>query len=255
MFRQIHSYIQFAAAVHRETEQVGPFLATFTPSTDLAFLNYAVPDHDAVPTPEDIEALVDAYTARGRAPRLEYVGAAAPGVEPLLVDAGFSVTLRLPLMICTAATLNPSPMPKNIETVVATSHRDLAGVVAVTKAAYANDYSPPTEREVAGRRLLVARGGIALLARDQDSGAPSGSGICEVPNAGICELATVGVAPTFRRRGVAGAVVVRLCETAFDAGVDTVWLTPEHDYTERLYARLGFTTISESIVLSWGPST
>lgn len=46
---QIQSYLRFAASQHRETEQIGSFLATFDRHSANPFLNYAIPDNDATP--------------------------------------------------------------------------------------------------------------------------------------------------------------------------------------------------------------
>lgn len=242
--------MQFAAAIHRETVKIGPFTATFTPSTDLPYLNYAVPDEGATASAEDIANLVEAYQARGRIPRLEYISAAAPAIEGQLIGSGFVIEGRLPLMVCSPSTFRPPEPPEGIDVLSANTDADFEGAVAVTKQAYSGDDSPPTAPEVAARRRLVALGGIVVLARDQQSSEACGSGICEVPHDAISEVATVGVVPSYRRRGVAAAVTGGLCQEALKAGVESLWLTPERDYTERLYARLGFETVSEVIHLS-----
>lgn len=53
-------------------------------------------------------------------------------------------------------------------------------------------------------------------------------------------LASVYVAPEFRRRGIASALVEEIEQLAAEEGVPTLWLwTPDQ---ERLYARLGWVT-------------
>jgi GNAT superfamily N-acetyltransferase len=53
-------------------------------------------------------------------------------------------------------------------------------------------------------------------------------------------LASVYVSPSFRRRGIASALVEEIEKLAAREGVDTLWLwTPDQ---ERLYARLGWVT-------------
>ena len=54
------------------------------------------------------------------------------------------------------------------------------------------------------------------------------------------------------RRGIAGAVTSHLVRVAFAAGVKVVWLTPEHDQAERIYARAGFVVGSEVLHISHG---
>ena len=78
MDREIQNYIRIAAANGRETERVGPFLATFNPHHPLKYLSYAIPDDGAEPTARDVAALIEAYRRRDRLPRLEFLPAASP---------------------------------------------------------------------------------------------------------------------------------------------------------------------------------
>lgn len=101
---QIQSYLRFAASQHRETKQIGSFLATFDRHSANPFLNYAIPDNDATPSSTDVIALIAAYNRRKRQPRLEYITELAPAVEEALIAAGFTVEGRLPLMTLHSAT-------------------------------------------------------------------------------------------------------------------------------------------------------
>jgi predicted GNAT family acetyltransferase len=250
MDAEIQAHIRYAAALWRETERVGPFLATFTESSDNPYLNYAVPDDNAEPTAEEVAALVAAFERRSRKPRLEYLPTVAPAVEGELLAGGFQVEGRPPLMVCTPETARELPAPSGIEVLVPEEDSEFGGVVSVAKEAYDSDLSPPTEREVAGRRRLLAEGGCVVLARDAETREPAGSGICDVARAGVTELAAVAVRPAFRRRGIAGAVTARLAREAFAKGVKVVWLTPDDDQAERIYARAGFVTGSEVLHIS-----
>src|SRR5215203_5752367 len=98
MDRQIQDYIRIAASDGRDTEQVGPFLATFDPHHALKYLSYAIPDDGAEPTEQDVAALIDAYRRRDRLPRLEFLPAVAPAVEAALLRGGFEIEARLPVM-------------------------------------------------------------------------------------------------------------------------------------------------------------
>jgi hypothetical protein len=71
MESHIQSYLRFAASSQRDTAQIDPFLATFSHSSDHPFLNYAIPDNNATPSPADIAALISAYEGRGLLPRLD----------------------------------------------------------------------------------------------------------------------------------------------------------------------------------------
>src|SRR2546423_3679507 len=98
--RNIQEYLRLASAPFREIIQIGPFCATFSEGTDNPYLNYAIPDDGASPTPDEVQAFISAYETRGRKPRLEYIPDLAPAVAPALLAAGFKEESRTPLMIC-----------------------------------------------------------------------------------------------------------------------------------------------------------
>src|SRR6266542_201963 len=114
---RIQAYLRVAAPRGREHEQIGPFLATFSPATDNPYLNYAIPDDGATPSESDTAALAEAYRGRERKPRLEYIPSLASAVEPALLAAGFEAEGRLPLM--TYAGGAEAPAPDGIEIVEA----------------------------------------------------------------------------------------------------------------------------------------
>ena len=248
MDAHIQSYLRTAASRGRDTERVGPFLATFDPDTDHPFLNYAMPDDGAAPSHREVAALVDAYERRRRKPRLEYLPRVAPAVEAALVVAGFAVEDRPPLMTCAAARAPELPAPHGIELVLPLSDPDFLAAVTAQREAFGG--SPPGGREAARLRATVAAGGIAVLARDARTGEPAGAGVCSPPGDGVTELAGIGVRHAFRRRGIAGAITARLAREAFAVGVTTAFLTPGDDGAGRVYGRAGFVTTGEMLHIS-----
>jgi hypothetical protein len=100
---RIQDSIRANACRWRDCERIGPFVATFNREDANPYLNYAIPDDAAMPSPEDVTALVAAYRERDRRPRLEYIPALTPAVEPVLLAAGFEPERRTPLMTCVAA--------------------------------------------------------------------------------------------------------------------------------------------------------
>lgn len=248
MEARIQAYLRAAASRVRDTERIGPFLATFTSYSDNSYLNYALPDDDATPAAADVAALVLAYQRRGRVPRLEYVARLAPAVEAVLLDAGFRVEGRLPLMSCPPGAEQWLPAPSGIELVLPVSDEELLATVAVQNEAYGD---PPPGREVIHRlRAAIADGQIVVLARVAASGEPVGAGICSVPDQGTTEIAAIGVRAPFRRRGVASALTARLLREALDAGVELAFLMAEHETETRIYRRVGFTPIGEILHIS-----
>lgn len=246
---RIQAYLRASAGRVRETERVGPFLATFDRESDNPYLSYAVPDDRAAPSPGEVDELVTAYQRRSRTPRLEYLTAAARAVEAALLAGGFAVEGRLAVMTCSREALVDLAAPEGIELVMPDSEEEVLDLVGAQGEAYGGFLSGPAEDAARMRRNLSA-GGIAVLAREIPSGEAAGGGICSVPEEGITEIASVGVRPVFRRRGIAGAVVARLTGEAFAAGVTLPFLTPESEAEERIYARAGYTRVSEVLHIS-----
>jgi len=201
----VSAYLRASVTLARETVRIGPFLASFSSADPIRFLNYAIPDDGAVPTSADVAALTDAYHQRGRLPRLEYVPAAAPAVEAVLVAAGWGVEGRLPLMVLPASTPVDGEPPSGIELVAPASAADLQATVAAQNEAYGE--GPPGPDGGAGIGRTIEHGGRVVLARVTDGGEAVGGGLFSKPQDGVTEIAAIGVRAPFRRRGIATGMV------------------------------------------------
>src|ERR1051326_1706152 len=137
-----------------DAERVGPFTVLLDADTDNIWRNYAVPDDGAVPSAEEVAALVALFRARARTPRLEYVPAAAPAVEPALVAVGFVVEGRPPLMACNAGDLVAAPTVAGFSVAAVTADSDLFDVAAVQGVAYGEE-EPVGAADVARLRRTV----------------------------------------------------------------------------------------------------
>lgn len=249
MKSQIQSYLRFAASKQRDKEQIGSFLATFSVHSNNPFLNYAIPDDNALPSSANVNALITAYKQRSRIPRLEYITQLAPSVEGALLAAGFTVEGRLPLMTCIPGSQQNLPVPEGIELIIPASHGELFATIAVQNEAYGE--LAPTPDAVVRIKASVAAGQIVILARVTSTGEAVGAGICTVPNNGMTEIAAIGVRAPFRRRGVAGAITTRLACEAFNKGVTVAFLMAAHEAEERIYIQAGFSKIGEILHISF----
>jgi RimJ/RimL family protein N-acetyltransferase/ribosomal protein S18 acetylase RimI-like enzyme len=226
------------ASISSRAQRVGPFLVTFAPDTATPGRNYAIPDDGAAPDAADVAALVARFEALDRAPRLEYVGPTAGGLDAVLSAAGFVVEDRYPLMIMNPEALAEPPAPAGIEVRLATTDAELWQVAGVQNTAYGE--GRPTEHDVARLRRTVDRGGAVALA--MFGAEPVGAGLFTAPAGGLTEIAAVGVAERYRRRGIAAAVGYRLSRAALDVGA-VPYLQAEGEAEQRIYARLGYRTI------------
>lgn len=252
MESRIQSYLRVAASHQRDTERIGSFLATFSRSSDNPFLNYAIPDDNATPSPADVTDLIAAYEKRSRKPRLEYIPQLAPAVKEALIDAGFSVEGDLPLMTCTPESAQSLPTPPGIELILPVSDAELLDTIAVQNEVYGA--SPPDLSAIAPLRSSLEVGGIAVLARMIATGEPVGAGMYSVPNNQTTEVAGIGVRSAFRHRGVAGALTTRLVQEAFAAGISVPFLMAAHEAEKRIYDRAGFFVVGEILHISYSKS-
>jgi GNAT superfamily N-acetyltransferase len=247
---RIAHYLRVVAPLGRDHARIGPFLATFSPHDDNPFLNYALPDPGAQPTEDDIAALVDAYRDRARRPRLEYLPATAPDLEEALSRAGFRVEGRLPLMVLDVECLpDPAPEVEGVAFGVPETDADLLAMAVVQGAAY-EDPTVPGPEVVARRRAALADGALALVARRTADEAIIGAGSCAPIRDGLTEVAALAVAAPHRRRGIGSGLTARLAALALAHGADVPWLMAEGAPEERLYARLGFRTVGEVLLIS-----
>jgi GNAT superfamily N-acetyltransferase len=245
---RIQGYLRAVTTRERDTERIGPFLATFSRSSRNPFLNYAIPDDAARPSARDVEELIAAYRRRGLQPRLEYITACAPLVETPLLAAGFAIEGRFALMTLRRGEEQALPVPSGIELVMPNSDRELLGTRAVQHEAY-GEPEPPTAADVERLTGNLRAGGMAVLARVEATGEPVGAGEYTPLLHGLTEIAGVAVRSPFRRRGIAAAMTAWLARAALDAGAVAPFLMAD-EAEERIYARAGFRTTSRILHIS-----
>lgn len=248
MQSQIQAYLRKSASRGRAVERVGSFLATISPDIDSPYLNYAIPDDGAEPTPAEVEALIACYRRHKRTPRLEYMAENAPAVEAALTAQGFTREGRIPLMVYSAAAPFDMPTPEGIELIVPHTADDFYGMALAQSEAFGGDV--PDRETVTPDFSFREAGGIQVYARAVATGEPVGGGVCDVPFDHTCELAGVGVRPAFRRQGVAAAITAWLVGQAFAAGTTTIFLMAADDIVARIYGRVGFVEIGEALHIS-----
>jgi GNAT superfamily N-acetyltransferase len=244
---RIHAYLR-ADVTGQLRQRVGPFLLRVAPHTIHPMSNFAIPDDGAQPTSDEVAAMADAFTRRGLMPRLEFAHGAAPELEAILVSAGFAVDGHLPILGCRPDDRVRAATPPGITVGVVATEQDQIDALVVANEAYGEPPGEPTTDDVAARLRMCAAGGVVALARDARNGAPAGSGLFTAPRAGASELAAIGTGTAFRGRGVAAAVTSLLVRRASDAGVELLWLTPDHAQAERIYTRVGFARLGGHMV-------
>jgi GNAT superfamily N-acetyltransferase len=170
----------------------------------------------------------------------------APQIEEALVEAGFAVEGRLPLMTCGEPRFEAPP---GIELVAPDADDEFRGAAEVQWEAY-GEQDPLTDSAVAGLRRTATSGGVVVLARDAATGEAAGAGICVAPYEGVTELAAIGVRERFRRRGIAAAMAGWLTRAALDQRMTLVFLMAHGTDEARIYARAGFGEHGEVLHIS-----
>jgi ribosomal protein S18 acetylase RimI-like enzyme len=247
MLERIQHAIRTDALRGREAERIGPFLATFTPASDNPFLNYAIPEAGAEPTSHELTRLAAAFESRGLRPRLEYLPPLAPALERTLLDAGYTIELRTPLMTLTGG--GSGRVPDGIELVEATGAEEIRAAVTAMHEAYDED-EPPSPARLAGVAASIESGALLVLARAVGTHEPAGAGLCTRPVDGATELTSIGVRTSFRRRGIAQALAAQLARTISSRGADLVFLMAHGEPEAAIYERAGFTRIGEVLHIS-----
>jgi GNAT superfamily N-acetyltransferase len=243
----LQQYLRRVAGEGREIHRVGPFAVHVQPDSDHAHLNYAIPDAGASPSPQQVEALLATFARLDRTPRLEYLPALAPDVAGALAPYGIGVEGRLALMTCTPADRVPVPTPEGVTLVDVDRTRE-PGASAALRRTQAVAFGMTPDDGGDGRDDPFDHPAVLALV----DGTPAGGGQCLAVLGGTTELAGIGTAPAFRRRGVAAAVTGRLADRAFAAGATLATLAPGDEDTARIYARCGFSTCGEMLHLRAG---
>ncbi len=237
------------APIRRDHEQIGPFLATFDPHSDNPYLNYAVPDAGAEPSDGDsprssiptFNSVVGLVSSTSRLVRRRS--------KPRLLAAGFSVEGRLAVMVTNVGQLAADAEPQGIELRIPTTDDELYDMAVVQAQAY-DEPEVPGRDIVAHRRAALAEGAMAVVAIDQNTRTVVAAGSCSPVNGGLTEVAAIGVSGAYRRRGIGGALAIRLGREALSAGADVPWLMAAHDSARRMYERAGYRVVGEILHIS-----
>ncbi|WP_406013581.1 GNAT family N-acetyltransferase [Streptomyces sp. NBC_00984] len=231
--------------------RVGPFTVRYNPNWSNKYANYAIPDRDAEPTAEDLDALIAAFREHDRLPRLEFLPGSAPAVEPALLAAGFTVENRAPVMACAPGDLLPPKPVDSLTIAEPATEAEFAAAALVQHHGY-GETGEPEDGVAEWLRTAARGGGVAALATVD--GVPAGAGGCSVPVDGLTELAGLAVADAYRRRGIGAALSAHLTATAFERGCRVVWLEPGDADVERIYAGIGYRRVDEKLNISLDPT-
>ncbi len=246
LIRKIERAYAKGVATKADLLRSGPFLISLNPSTDLRWLNNAVVEHaEASISAEDVDAMMGVFRSHHRMPRMEVFKELWPDLITLLLEKGFEVEVELPVMICTQDTFIPQLDPA-ITVEMLTPDMDPVPFLKVLDSAFGQNEPVTPERIERTREGL--RQGKVWSALALVNGQPA-AGASLVPSERTAELAGVGTAPEFRRKGAASAVSSVLLQQGFRT-CDLAWLSAGDDTSKAVYERLGFKVLGTQVNIS-----
>ena len=233
------------SAQSRTTIDCGPFRALLDSTTEMIWVNYAVPI-SPIDNAQATAALGDlrrAFAQHQRRPRFEFNALPWPALPSLLESAGFQLQERNPVMICTPTSLRRFAAP-GVAVRFLGSHEP-AATLAATMALQSESFGGPAELppadEVERLRDQLRTGRLCYALATLD-GLPAGAG-STAPIDGVAEVAGVGTSPALRRRGVAATLTRFLAEQLFAAGGTLAWLSAGDAAAQSVYERVGFAVV------------
>ncbi|MEV0647769.1 GNAT family N-acetyltransferase [Phytomonospora sp. NPDC050363] len=223
--------------------RVGRFVCRFDPDSDNLFLNYAIPDEDTDPTDAELDELAEAFAAKGRVPRFEFLPTRSPKLADALRAKGYREQHRGRLMACAPGEVADLPLPAGLSILDATDEESFVGAAAVQHPAF-DDEIPPRDVVIRSHTRSLERGGLLAVAV-LDSGEIVGAGQTGPAIDAISEIGGIAVAPAYRRQGIAAALTAHLTRALHANGVRTAWLDPADDGAGRAYEKAGYRVVGE----------
>ena len=227
----------------------GPFVIGIDPGTPSPWINYATPRPGADITAGDVRTLADVFRSARRKPRLEYVVACAPSLEPLLKDAGWLPEARHDYMTCTPESLTAAP--PGIAPLATLSEAgtddERAALISAQNEGFGGQATAGAA-DIARMRRLQSDGGIAMMATTPD-GICVGGGEALPATGGVSAVVGIAVRPRFRRRGIARAVTAAITRQLFANGVEIAWLEASGPASWRVYERVGYRAAGQRLYI------
>lgn len=237
---RLQSYMRQVLKPRREVVAVPPFTIFFH-ADDRIFFNYAIPDAPIGGyLHEPLAVLRAEFRARSRHPRFEFIEQFAPDLPAALRANGFAEESRLHLMVCTPESYRPAPETPGLTVVTLDGSAPLDAIrenMDINERGFNPNAEPPTEAAAEGfRRSLWASRAFTVYLNGQAAGA----GMYTAPLDGVTELVGIATLEEFRRRGAATALTAHAARTAFDQGVEVVFLSAADERAGRVYEQAGF---------------
>ena len=251
---RLQAYLRYSAHQQCQAIPVSPFTIFLRPSEVASEDDHAVPDeplgNDDIREP--LGRLREAFEARARHPRIRFLAEFAPYLAPALRAEDMVEERSVELLACTLDSLIPPHEVPGLSMVTLDENSVLADVregLDTNERGFDPRAEPVTYAQAQAFRkgLVESRAFIARI-----YGEPAGAGMFNPPYGGVSELVGIATVDTSRRRGVASYLSAYAARTAFERGVELVYLSTDNPAARRVYERLGFRPYA--VVLSYAGS-
>lgn len=250
LVKRLQSYLREKAHFDgRDHLSVPPFTLFFNPSVNDPKEGVAIPDEAATYSAVDVSRVCAAFVERGRVPCVQYVDQFAPGltVTLSLSQHTFEEKLRLPIMYCTAGMLVHPPKVAGLVITMAGLDAPLEEIKDgwnVNSKGFDPEpvIATDTIAEEFRKTLVTSRSFVGRL-----HGEPVAAGMFEAIRDGLSELVGITTLESYRRRGIGAVLTADITRTAFDSGVEVVFLIAANEAAGRVYTRLGFLPIANLV--------
>lgn len=239
---RVQEYLRASAGQRYATVAIPPFALYFDPADSAIYFNYAIP---VAPVngclDQSLADLRRAFVERGRRPRFEFIAEYVPGLAVALQAHGFVEDARLQLMICSPESLVSAPDVPDLsytELSPDSPEQDLRDyALTVSQGFNPAQTELPTDDEIERTRqnLRTIRSFLGRVGQE-----PAGAASYTRALDGVTEIVGIATRQQFRRRGIAGALTVRVVQSAFAEGVTLACLTAADERAGRVYERIGF---------------
>lgn len=221
-----------------------PFTMFFRRTSDMPFLSYARPTGPLKGNlGKVIEEVKQAFHARKRVPRWEWIAELAPELEAALVSAGLPEVERRPLMVVTPERFKPVTTDC-AEIRLLTPNDDLMALSRTMMKAFGMVDEAHVGQVAEDTRQMILRGAkyLAVFA----GGIPIAGGE-HSPIGKTTEVAGIGTDPDFQRRGIGSAITSATVADAIKMGCDCIFLSAADEEKGRFYAKLGFEEVGTAM--------
>src|SRR3954465_15376079 len=147
LLERLQRGVMVVAARDRDTFRIGPFTALVDPLRDSYYVSYAVPDPGTGAETDALDELEQAFRARGRIPRVEFLEDLSPELPAVLEARGWRRTERIPVLTCVPHGLRRPPLPDGLEILEAAAEH-ASEHLQVQRDAF-GDEDPVTDAELA----------------------------------------------------------------------------------------------------------